>query len=241
MSRLWVKICANTSLGDAQHAVRAGADAVGFVFATESKRRVTTEQVAAITPHLPATAEKFGVFVEQDVREIVETVRTAGLTGVQMHAPSVEHAAEYSALLREGLRDISRRLSIVQVLHFNAAERDNFVDELGLLVEGRAIDAVLIDSCVAGAAGGTGIVFDWGAAREDLLRVATQMRIIVAGGLTPTNVRQVVQTLNPWGVDVASGVETTAGVKDPHKVENFIAAARQTDAAATKTVTPTKA
>ena len=241
MSRLWVKICANTSLADAQHAIRAGADAVGFVFASESKRRVGAEQVAAITPHLPADAEKLGVFVEQTVPEIVEIVRATGLTGVQMYAPSADHATHSAAQLRESLRGLHRRLSIVQALHFNAENQDNFENGIRQLAKNETIDAILIDSRVFGAMGGTGIAFDWHAARHALLQATPRMRIIVAGGLTPTNVAQAVHTLNPWGVDVASGVEQSAGVKDPRKVEQFIAAARQADIEARKTAMPAQA
>src|ERR1700736_1334086 len=82
---LWVKICANTSLADAQLAVDAGADAVGFVFAP-SPRKVTLEQVAAIAPHLPAELEKVGIFVDADFDAIAEAIEKCGLTGVQLHS-----------------------------------------------------------------------------------------------------------------------------------------------------------
>ena len=242
MSRLWVKICANTSLADAQHAIRVGADAVGFVFASESKRRVGAEQVAAITPHLPADAEKLGVFVEQTVPEIVEIVRATRLTGVQMYAPSADHATHSAAQLRESLRGLHRRLRIVQALHFNAENQDNFENGIRQLAKNQTIDAILIDSRVFGAMGGTGIAFDWHAARQALMQAAVpRMHLIVAGGLTPTNVAHAVHTLIPWGVDVASGVEQAAGVKDPRKVEQFIAAARQADIEARKTAMPAQA
>src|SRR5580658_9402879 len=82
---LWIKICGNTSLADAQLAAQAGADAVGFVFAP-SPRRVTPEQVATFAPELTATLEKIGVFVDSSLSEIEETVRICGLTGVQLHS-----------------------------------------------------------------------------------------------------------------------------------------------------------
>src|SRR5580693_3794631 len=82
---MWIKICANTNLEDAQHAAVAGADAVGFVFA-ESMRRVTAEQVRGITPHLPEAVAKYGVFVDAGIEEIAATIKECGLTGVQLHA-----------------------------------------------------------------------------------------------------------------------------------------------------------
>jgi phosphoribosylanthranilate isomerase len=242
MSRVWVKICANTSLEDAQHAIRAGADAVGFVFAAESKRRVTVEQVADITAHLPVTAEKFGVFVEQSVAEIADIVRAAGLTGVQMHAPNLETAADDATQLREKVGDRrQQRLDVVQVLHFNAAALDGFEENVALLARNHAIDAVLIDSRTADAVGGTGIAYDWRTAQKSFPRAALHLRLIVAGGLTPQNVRQAIQTLAPWGVDVASGVEASVGKKDPLKVESFISIARQVGAEVRKTAAAAEA
>lgn len=238
---MWVKICANTSLADAQHAIRAGANTVGFVFAAASKRCVTPEQVAAITPHLPVTAEKFGVFVEQSVAEIADIVRAAGLTGVQMHAPKLATAASDAVKLRELLEDRPQRLSVVQALHFNPTELATLDDELSLLSRNHAIDAVLIDSCTAHAVGGTGLTYDWSAAQKSFLRAAPHLRMIVAGGLTPGNVHRAILTLNPWGVDVASGVESAPGKKDPLKVENFIWTARQVGEEVSKTPAGAKA
>jgi phosphoribosylanthranilate isomerase len=232
---MWVKICGNTSLEDAEHAIRAGADAVGFVFAAESKRRVTVEQGADITAHLPPAAEKIGVFVEQSVAEIADIVLAAGLTGVQMHAPNLETAADDATSLRDRLGDYRQRLRVFQVLHFHAAALDDFAENVAQLGRNHAIDAVLIDSRIGNAAGGTGIAYDWDAAQKSLRRVPPHLRLIVAGGLTPANVREAIQTLAPWGVDVASGVEAAAGKKDPLKVESFISTARQAGAEVHKT------
>ena len=241
MSRLWVKICANTSVEDAQHAIRSGADAVGFVFAAESKRRVTPALVAEITPHLPGDAEKIGVFVEQGVDEIVEIVRLAGLSGVQLHAPDARLAIENATLLRDRLRGNVPRLRIVQVLHFSTENREMFKVMLARIAKNDVIDAVLIDSRVLGASGGTGIAFDWQAAQEAIRRADSRLRIVVAGGLTPANVRGAVLTFTPWGVDVASGVEASAGKKDQAKVESFIVNARGPEVDAGKTMEAAKA
>src|SRR5580698_3513449 len=108
---LWVKICGNTTLADAQLAVDDGADAVGFVFAP-SPRRVTPDQVAAITPHLPVSIEKIGVFVDADFAAIAAAVELAGLTGVQLHSESSD---EVTARLRERF---GSGLRILRVIHF---------------------------------------------------------------------------------------------------------------------------
>ena len=215
---LWIKICANTSLEDAQAAADCGADAVGFVFAP-SPRRVTPEQVAAIAPHLPEELEKIGVFVDATYEEIATTVESAGLTGVQLHwdAP-----LELSAGLRE---KFGMELRILRVVHFDSSVGSdpiiagpNFADP--------NIDAVLVDSRTASAAGGTGKAFDWSLAALTLFKDVKGRKLIAAGGLTPDNVAEAIGTLHPWGVDVVSGVESSPGRKDSAKVRAFVDNAR---------------
>lgn len=208
---LWVKICANTSVEDARMAVEAGADAVGFVFAP-SPRRVTAEQAAAIVRELPETIEKIGVFVDASPDAIVETVRAAGLTGVQLHFDG----------LPEKLRErLGPEVRILRVVHYGAAA----ADELERLVGHPDIDAVLVDSRTATAVGGTGLAYDWAAAGETLFQNAG-LRMVAAGGLTPENVAEAVRLLRPWGVDVVSGVEAAPGRKDAAKVRAFVERAR---------------
>jgi phosphoribosylanthranilate isomerase len=215
---LWIKICANTSLEDAQQAVEAGADAVGFVFAP-SPRRVTVAQVAAIVPHLPATAEKIGVFVDATLDEICSTVRACGLTGVQLHS---ETEPDLPARLRERL---GPELRILRVVHFGAEA----AEQAAAIARDPNVDAVLIDSRTAAALGGTGMTFDWVEARKTVFGGAASFKLIAAGGLNPENVAQAIATLRPWGVDVASGVEAAPGRKDPPKVREIIARARALD------------
>ena len=111
-ANIWIKICGNTSLEDARLAADAGADAVGFVFAP-SPRRVTPAQVAAIVPHLPATLEKIGVFVDATFDEIESTVHTTGLTGVQLH---FDAPPDLPAQLRACFGPSFR---ILRVIHFD--------------------------------------------------------------------------------------------------------------------------
>jgi phosphoribosylanthranilate isomerase len=218
---MWIKICANTSLEDAQLAVNAGADAVGFVFA-ESPRRVTREQVRAITQHLPKAIEKYGVFVDPKFDDVVETVVECGLTGVQLQTTS---DANLALRLREHFAAVPARarLGILRVMHYAS----DFDAQLADLAGDHAVDALLIDSRTAKAVGGTGVVFDWQAAQGSFLRSAPHLRLIVAGGLRPENVAEAIHTLHPWGVDVASGVEAAPGKKNPAKVKAFVDAARK--------------
>ena len=213
---MWIKICANTNLADSQLAAELGADAVGFVFAP-SPRRVTAEQVAAITSHLPARVEKIGVFQTTDPAEIVSTVRTAGLTGVQLHSTPISDLPATLAARHPGVR-------IIQTLHWEGPSQ--LAAQLDAVRSNPHIHAVLVDSRTATASGGTGIAFDWDAARASLAALAP-LRLVVAGGLTPANVRKAIATLDPWGIDVASGVESLPGSKDPARLADFLRNARQ--------------
>ncbi len=223
---IWIKICANTSLADALIAVEAGADAVGFVFAP-SPRRVTAVEVAAMTPQLPATVEKIGVFVDAPLEEIVSTVQLCGLTGVQLH---FDTAPELPARLHERL---GAELRILRVIRFGAQAAQQHAAQMAGYAQNPHVDAVLVDSSAAAEAGGTGVVFDWAAAREILFQNAKARlrRLIAAGGLNPANVAQAIAALRPWGVDVASGVEAAPGRKDPARVREFVTRARIGNAA----------
>ncbi len=213
---LWIKICGNTSLEDAQLAVDAGADALGFVFAS-SPRRVTSDQVAAITAQLPASIEKIGVFVDTPIEEIVSTVRHCSLTGVQIHSVL---AADAPAHLRA---ELGRGLRILRVVHFGPGA----MQYAEAYLADPNVDGLLVDSRTATAVGGSGIAFDWAQAAETLFQNPNgQKPLIAAGGLSPDNVAEAIATLRPWGVDVVSGVEAAPGRKDPAKVRAFIANAR---------------
>jgi phosphoribosylanthranilate isomerase len=185
-----------------------------------SPRQVEPNLVSKITPQLPPQLEKFGVFVDAGFDEIVSTVSACNLTGVQIHRSSDE---SLPSRLR---RHFSRRISILRVLHYK--DHDSIFDqELSELDGNDALDGVLVDSSTKRAVGGTGITFNWLQARTSFLRAAPHLRLIAAGGLSPENVRQAIQTLRPWGVDVVSGVESAPGKKDPAKVQAFIRSAQE--------------
>jgi phosphoribosylanthranilate isomerase len=220
---IWVKICGSTSLNDAQLAGEAGADAVGFVFAP-SPRRVTAAQVAAIVPQLPQKLEKIGVFVNAGLDEIYSTVSVCGLTGVQLHS---EAGPGVPGRLRERL---GSELRILRVVHFSPGAAELVAEQIAQHTRNRDVDGVLVDSRTPTAVGGTGVSFDWTTARETFLQNAeARKRLIAAGGLSPENVAEAIAILRPWGVDVASGVETAPGCKDPEKVHDFVARARAAD------------
>ncbi len=224
---MWIKICGTTTLDDARLAIDAGADALGFVFAP-SPRQVSPAQVAAITSRLPRPIELYGVFVHAGFEQIVETVQTAGLTGVQLHATDDPMLA---TRLREHFSAIEgrKRLGLLRVLHVPAGQagQGTSLDEgLRELAADHSLDAVLIDSRSASAEGGTGLRFHWAEASGSFLQAAPHLRLIVAGGLSPENVAEAMATLRPWGIDVVTGVEAAPGRKDPAKVRAFVERAR---------------
>lgn len=220
---MWIKICANTNLDDAQMAAELGADAVGFVFAP-SRRRVTAKDVAQITPHLPEGVERVGVFDSLYAEEIAAAVREAGLSAVQLHSGGELILARRLNELFEG------EIRIIQTVHWAVDEAEDNAksvqQRLKAIEASGAIERILIDSKVGQASGGTGVSFDWAAAREVLASGSGRLKMIVAGGLRPENVAEAISKLHPWGVDVASGVERGPGRKDPDKLAEFIKNAR---------------
>jgi phosphoribosylanthranilate isomerase len=220
---MFIKICANTNLEDARLAAQRGADAVGFVFAP-SPRRVNVEEAAAITAQLPESMKKIGVFSTLDLDEIATTVQQAHLDGVQLHGGFAE------PLVRWLRQHFGQQLQIIQTNSWRVGSQNAsaFASELKALSAVPQIDSVLIDSRTMVADGGTGVVFDWEAAR-DAVRELGDKPLIVAGGLHAGNVSAAIAMLKPWGVDVASGVESAPGRKDPERLRQFIAAAREAE------------
>ncbi|WP_446744896.1 phosphoribosylanthranilate isomerase [Silvibacterium acidisoli] len=215
---MWVKICGNTNLADAQLALDAGADALGFVFA-ESKRQVNALQVRAILQGLSRPVETIGVFANFSFDEIVKAVEESGVTGIQLHSggdPALASRLQAHFAGRLGWEN----LRLIQVVHFGS--------DLKTQVEAAAdpaIDAVLVDSRVGKLLGGTGVTFNWREAQSGF-RSGSGLRLVAAGGLNPENVAEAIETLHPWGVDVVTGVEESPGRKSPEKIRAFVENAR---------------
>lgn len=200
-----VKICGLRSEADVRACVDAGADAVGFNFYPRSKRYVTAEQAAPLARALPASVWKIGVFVGASPNEVAEHIRVAGLTHAQLHGDEVP-----GAYARVGA-------PLVQVIRVK--------DRASLSVTpSPAAGVVLLDTFVAGFGGG-GETFDWRWVGE--ATAAWKVPVVLAGGLTPDNVGEAIQQARPWGVDVASGVESAPGLKDAARVKAFVQAARE--------------
>lgn len=195
----WVKICGVTSVADARMAVAAGADAIGLNFHPGSPRAVTIEMATAISGALPLDVCRVGVFVDAPRAVIARTIAQVGLTAVQLHG------REDAAFCRGWS---CKTIKAVRVRdHASLAAAAEY-----------PVDFILADAYVAGVPGGTGVRIP----REWLVGIG-RARLILAGGLTPDTVADAVREVRPAGVDVASGVERAPGVKDPEKMERFIA------------------
>lgn len=203
-----VKICGITNLEDALAAVEAGADALGFVFADSSPRKVSPEAAAAIIRELPPFVSKVGVFVNAKEETMLTTSAQIGLDTLQLHGD--EPPAPW----------LSCTLKTIKAFRMRDA------DSLRVL-SGYETSAWLLDSFVPDKPGGTGATFNW-----DLAIAAKKLGrpIILAGGLTPGNVADAVRKVQPFAVDVSSGVESSPGRKDHTLVRRFIAAAKAADA-----------
>ena len=217
----WIKICGITNLEDALTAVDAGADALGFVFYEKSPRYIHPEEVRAIVSRLPATTERVGVCVGSPISK--RFLGYAKLTAVQLY-PTARSLRGQSLRDLVGIPDpIIYAMSVDQLLDCRIGGFDWWPHAR------KAIRAVLLDSGTPQRPGGTGIPFDWSKAAPLVSQIANDFNVILAGGLTPDNVAESMRILNPWGVDVASGVEARPGRKDPDKVRAFVAAVRQED------------
>ena len=200
---MFIKICGTTSAEDALLAVSLGADALGFVFA-ESARRVDPTSVAAIIEDLPASVLTVGVFRDESVDRIKQVLASTGLRGVQLHG---KEDAGVAQALRGSVSFLVQAFT---------------VDDPRLSsIEEYPVDAVLLDA----PSPGSGQTFDW----SRIGSLPQRHRVILAGGLRPTNVAEAVERVRPWGVDVVSGVESEPGRKDPEALAAFIAAARDVD------------
>ena len=197
--KTWIKICGITRLEDALTAASLGIDALGFVF-TPSKRRIAPEDAREIRDQLPQSVTSVGVFRDQSVDDVNATASHVRLDLVQLHG------SESPAFCRDAIRPVIKTICV---------KADDTPDTLRRKMDGYAVWAFLLDP---GA--GDGIPFAWKIAKS------LRGRLIIAGGLTPETVGNVIQTLSPFGVDVSSGVEIAPGHKDRSKMERLITEAR---------------
>jgi phosphoribosylanthranilate isomerase len=205
-----VKICGITNSEDARDAVLLGAHAIGLNFYPNSSRYLDASKASKIIEKLPAFVTVVGVFVNHpDPQNVEDFALSLGLHAVQLHG---NETPDYCSMIQ--------RVKVIKAFRVDTNFR---VDTL----RSHGSGTFLLDACSPDQFGGTGKVFNW-----DLVFGANAFgSIIIAGGLTPENVAQVVGTLHPFGVDVASGVESKPGRKDYEKMRRFIEAVQRVDVA----------
>jgi phosphoribosylanthranilate isomerase len=206
-----VKICGVTCVEDAVACAELGADWIGLNFHRPSPRYVDPEIAADIVEALPRPVTTVGVFVDRPAAEVAGLADRLGLNAVQLHGQ--EPPEDLGALAR---------FRVIRAFRLRTLEGWRIVTEFLARAEalGRSPDGVLIDAYVPGLSGGTGTAID-----PSLLDTAPPLpRLILAGGLTPENVAERIARIRPWMVDVASGVESAPGRKDPVSVAAFVRA-----------------
>lgn len=200
-----IKICGNTRKADVDLAVELGVDLLGFIFGP-SKRHIEVDQARQLVGDIPDAVERVGVFVSEPVEVIVQAVEACGLTAVQIYRPITPEDRGLGVTLLPALR--VRNGEDLDALRFEPG------------------DHPLLDTWASDTTGGgTGQTWDWGKAS----RLARRYPILVSGGLTPSNVRDALDRLRPWGVDVCSGVEAEPGLKNHEKLRAFVEAVRRVD------------
>ncbi|HXF10022.1 MAG TPA: phosphoribosylanthranilate isomerase [Desulfuromonadaceae bacterium] len=200
-----VKICGITNPADAKTAIDAGADALGFIFYEKSPRYVSIQQVAEITKQIPPFIMRVGVFVNAEEDFIGRAVAEGGLTMLQFHGDEEP--------------DFCTQFGLMSMKAFRVKDADSLKT-----IPEYPTDAYLLDAYSSTTLGGSGEKFNW-----DLAVEAQKFKkpIFLAGGLTPGNVAEAVRKVQPFGVDVSSGVEASPGKKDPAKVKAFIEAVKK--------------
>src|SRR6266849_1871844 len=204
MAMVKVKICGITNWADAKAALDAGADALGFNFFPPSPRYIAPEDAGAIARRLSRSVSAVGVFVDETVENMLEICRVAALDLVQMHGDESP----------ELLQRFRRRYLVIKAVQVRSGFHP------ACLVEYGDAAAFLLDGFHSRLRGGTGKTFDWNIAREAKRYGA----VILAGGITPENVGRAIREVEPFGIDVSSGVETRPGRKDPRKVRALMRA-----------------
>jgi phosphoribosylanthranilate isomerase len=209
MNGVRVKICGITRKEDLEAAAAAGADAVGFVVGvSSSSRTLSLAEAEKLIRRVPPFVKTVLVTVPASLEDLVETCEAVNPDAVQIHG--------------ENLQDVGAVRDKLPAKLLIGAVKAGSPDAVGTLVEAaKMLDAVLLDSFVQGKHGGTGVVHDWNVSQR-VKQLVHPKPLILAGGLNPENVAEAVRTVEPYAVDVSSGVERQPGVKDYQKMVEFV-------------------
>jgi phosphoribosylanthranilate isomerase len=223
MGRTLIKICGVTRVEDAVAAARLGADFVGMVLHADSPRTITVEQARAIVDALPNSVTPVALFVDAPPVQVLQTCAALNVTHAQLHGHErLDLLGKYRPLV------IWKAMRV----HADFAFRVKIWPMLFAFTGKLTADAIVLDTPSGKAAGGTGLSNNWSRVEAGLREQKREMlpAIVAAGGLTPTNVGDVVRAIRPWAVDVSSGVEgSKKGIKSEAKIDSFIRAVRAAD------------
>jgi phosphoribosylanthranilate isomerase len=208
---LRVKICGIMQPEQGKTIAALGANSIGFICVAASPRYVTPEQIKACTDVLPIDCDRVGVFMDASVETVVATVRASGLTSVQLHGGE---SVEYCQALRSALQDSNldsnlASIELIKAFRVKSEETLNSTQQYECCV-----DWLLLDAYHPSMGGGTGLTLDW----RSLENFKCDRPWLLAGGLTPDNVAQALESISPQGIDLSSGVEISPGNKDLDKV-----------------------
>jgi phosphoribosylanthranilate isomerase len=202
-----IKICGITRYEDAKVAAGLGIDALGFIFYHKSPRYIPPEEAAIIIKQLPPFVSRVGVFVDEEFEKVIAIARATGIDTVQLHgteSPRYCHKMPLPVIKAFSV-DPSSDLSLLEQYH---------------------VAGLLLDTWAAGRRGGTGKTFDWTIAKAACTKYD---RVIMAGGLNPSNLEEALDTVHPYGIDINSGVEIKPGIKNPRKMLDAVRIVRQWD------------
>lgn len=210
MNRIRIKMCGVTRLIDAQVAVKAGVDALGFIFHAKSPRNIDPEQARLIIEELPPFVDTVGVFVDKKRKEVEEIIQYCRLNYVQLHG---DESPKYCERL-------VRSAAPCQVL--KAFRVKNTLTGIDIEPYDPHVKGYLLDTFHRQKAGGTGETFDWSL----IEKLGLKRPLLLAGGLDSDNILNALTSVQPYGVDVNSGVEKKPGLKDNALIETFIGRVR---------------
>lgn len=227
-----IKICGIKTLNDALTAIDAGADYLGFNFYPKSARFIEKQTCVEVTSVLRkeyAHIKLVGVFVNSSVEAVKDIMEICSLDLAQLHGDETPEMVEsFGGKAFKAFR-LSADTSVHPFLRFVETSMHPFakqsVDHIRYPFQQSALPALLVDASVNGAYGGTGVTADWNRAAE----LAKKYPLLLAGGLTPKNVAAAIRRVKPWGVDVASGVESAPGEKDAGKMIEFVKKVREVE------------
>lgn len=207
MPNIWIKICGITRQRDALLAAELGADAIGLNFSPASPRAVTVDQACAVLQGKPAGMEVIALFVNPSATEVQSVIDTGLIDYLQFHG---DESAEFCQ---------SFAMPYMKAFRVKPGEDLN-----AMISQYGSAELILLDSYDEKAPGGTGKVFDWQQAES--LATSKDIKLVLAGGLNPDNIQRAIKQVKPYGIDVASGVEQSPGIKDPQKMKLLIEGAR---------------